>query len=250
MDGGLRKRSGGASPASNFSERHAALKAAMCAHNFCKVTPAELKHAQHSTHCINWKRANGQETKAKGQAGGAQGRQGLRARQKQTIKQQPGGSGKRMLVPKHAKQGKAHKPVSSEKLALKARRREEQAARERAKAAEYAAERGQLPPPDVHIKPASFAVDAPPPRDEGDLRWLFAMDHERDAKRAARKARATAAPSKQAASFEMLREDSDDDAAPRAAAFAAAARRGHRAADVRVAGAGPTTSGVRVSVFL
>ena len=40
------------------------------------------------------------------------------------------------------------------------------------------------------------------------------MDHERDAKRAARKARATAAPSKQAASFEMLREDSDDDAAP------------------------------------
>ena len=95
-----------------------------------------------------------------------------------------------------------------------ARRREEQAARERAKAAEYAAERGQLPPPDVTIKPASFAVDAPPPRDEGDLRWLFAMDHERDAKRAARKARATAAPSKQAASFEMLREDSDDDAAP------------------------------------
>ena len=137
---------------------------------------------------------------------------------KKTIQQQPGGSGKRMLVPKHAKQGKAHKPVarpvSSEKLALKARRREEQAARERAKAAEYAAERGQLPPPDVHIKPASFAVDAPPPRDEGDLRWLFAMDHERDAKRAARKARATAAPSKQAASFEMLREDSDDDAAP------------------------------------
>ena len=134
---------------------------------------------------------------------------------KQLIKQQPGGGGKRMLVPKHAKPGKAHKPVvSSEKLALKARRREEQAARERAKAAEYAAERGQLPPPDVHIKPASFAVDAPPPRDEGDLRWLFAMDHERDAKRAARKARATAAPSKQAASFEMLQEDSDDDAAP------------------------------------
>ena len=130
---------------------------------------------------------------------------------KTTLKQQPGGSGKRMLVPKHAKQGKVHKPVSSEKLALKARRREEQAARERAKAAEYAAERGQLPPPDVHIKPASFAVDAP---QEGDLRWLFAMDHERDAKRAARKARATAAPSKQAASFEMLREDSDDDAAP------------------------------------
>ena len=60
---------------------------------------------------------------------------------RQTIKSQPGGSGKRMLVPKHAKQGKAHKPVSSEKLALKARRREEQAARERAKAAEYAAER-------------------------------------------------------------------------------------------------------------
>ena len=118
---------------------------------------------------------------------------------RQVVKQQPGGSGKRMLVPKHAKQGKAHKPVSSEKLALKARRREEQAARERAKAAEYAAERGQLPPPDVHIKPASFAVDAPPPRDEGDLRWLFAMDHERDAKRAARKARATAAPSKPAA---------------------------------------------------
>ena len=62
---------------------------------------------------------------------------------KKTIQQQPGGSGKRMLVPKHAKQGKAHKPVarpvSSEKLALKARRREEQAARERAKAAEYAA---------------------------------------------------------------------------------------------------------------
>ena len=133
---------------------------------------------------------------------------------KQVVKSQPGGSGKRMLVPKHAKQGKAHKPVSSEKLALKARRREEQAARERAKAAEYAAERGQLPPPDVHIKPASFAVDAPPPRDEGDLRWLFAMDHERDAKRAARKARATAAPSKPAASFEMLRDDSDDDAAP------------------------------------
>ena len=132
---------------------------------------------------------------------------------KQMIKSQPGGSGKRMLVPKHAKQGKVHKPVSSEKLALKARRREEQAARERAKAAEYAAERGRLPPPDVHIKPASFAVDAPQ-RDEGDLRWLFAMDHERDAKRAARKARATAAPSKQAASFEMLREDSDDDAAP------------------------------------
>ena len=108
---------------------------------------------------------------------------------KKTIQQQPGGSGKRMLVPKHAKQGKSHKPVarpvSSEKLALKARRREEQAARERAKAAEYAAERGQLPPPDVTIKPASFAVDAPPPRDEGDLRWLFAMDHERDAKRAA-----------------------------------------------------------------
>ena len=90
---------------------------------------------------------------------------------KQVVRQQqqPGGSGKRMLVPKHAKQGKAHKPVSSEKLALKARRREEQAARERAKAAEYAAERGQLPPPDVHIKPASFAVDAPQ-RDEGDLR--------------------------------------------------------------------------------
>jgi hypothetical protein len=135
---------------------------------------------------------------------------------RQVVKQQPGGSGKRMLVPKHTK--KAHKPekrpVSSEKLALKARRREEQAARERAKAAEYAAERGQLPPPDVHIKPASFAVDAPPPRDEGDLRWLFAMDHERDAKRAARKARATAAPSKPAASFAMLREDSDDDAAP------------------------------------
>ena len=58
---------------------------------------------------------------------------------KQMIKSQPGGSGKRMLVPKHAKQGKVHKPVSSEKLALKARRREEQAARERAKAAEYAA---------------------------------------------------------------------------------------------------------------
>ena len=61
---------------------------------------------------------------------------------KKTIQQQPGGSGKRMLVPKHAKQGKARKPVarpvSSEKLALKARRREEQAARERAKAAEYA----------------------------------------------------------------------------------------------------------------
>ena len=134
---------------------------------------------------------------------------------KQQIKQQPGGAAKRMLVPKHAKQGKAHKPttkhVSSEKLALKARRREEQAARERAKAAEYAAERGQLPPPDVHIKPASFAVDAP---QEGDLRWLFAMDHERDAKRAARKARATAAPSRPAASFEMLRDDSDDDAAP------------------------------------
>ena len=134
---------------------------------------------------------------------------------KQTIKSQPGGSGKRVLVPKHTK--KAHKPekrpVSSEKLALKARRREEQAARERAKATEYAAERGQLPPPDVHIKPASFAVDAPQ-RDEGDLRWLFAMDHERDAKRAARKARATAAPAKQAASFEMLRDDSDDDAAP------------------------------------
>ena len=58
-----------------------------------------------------------------------------------------------MLVPKHAK--KAHKrtnAVSSEKLALKARRREEQAPRERAKAAEYAAERGQLPPPDVHDK--------------------------------------------------------------------------------------------------
>ena len=102
---------------------------------------------------------------------------------RQVVKQQPGGSGQRMLVPKHAKQGKVHKPVSSEKLALKARRREEQAARERAKAAEYAAERGQLPPPDVHIKPASFAVDAP---QEGDLRWLFAMDHERDAKRAAR----------------------------------------------------------------
>ena len=51
---------------------------------------------------------------------------------KKTIRQQPGGSGKRMLVPKHAKQGKVHKPVSSEKLALKARRREEQAARERA----------------------------------------------------------------------------------------------------------------------
>ncbi len=137
---------------------------------------------------------------------------------KQQIKQQPGGAAKRMLVPKHAKQGKAHKPttkhVSSEKLALKARRREEQAARERAKAAEYAAERGQLPPPDVHIKPASFAVDAPQQRDEGDLRWLFAMDHERDAKRAARKARATAAPSMPAASFEMLRDDSDDDAAP------------------------------------
>ena len=131
---------------------------------------------------------------------------------KTTIKQQPGASGKRMLVPKHARPGKAHKPVSSEKLALKARRREEQAARERAKAAEYAAERGQLPPPDVHIKPPSFAVDAPPQRDEGDLRWLFAMDHERDAKRAARKARATAAPSKQAASFEMLRDDSDDEA--------------------------------------
>ena len=58
---------------------------------------------------------------------------------KQTIKSQPGGSGKRVLVPKHAKPGKVHKPVSSEKLALKARRREEQAARERAKAAEYAA---------------------------------------------------------------------------------------------------------------
>ena len=133
---------------------------------------------------------------------------------RQTIKQQPGGSGKRMLVPKHAKQGKAHNPVSSEKLALKARRREEQAARERAKAADYAAERGQLPPPDVHIKPASFAVDAPPPRDEGDLRWLFAMAHARAATRAARKARATAAPSKPAASFAMLQEDSDDDAAP------------------------------------
>ena len=50
---------------------------------------------------------------------------------RQVVKQQPGGGGKRMLVPKHAKQGKAHKPVSSEKLALKARRREEQAARER-----------------------------------------------------------------------------------------------------------------------
>ena len=117
---------------------------------------------------------------------------------------------------KEAKRKKKEAKLLKRKLegVAKARRREEQAARERAKAAEYAAERGQLPPPDVHIKPASFAVDAPPPRDEGDLRWLFAMDHERDAKRAARKARATAAPSKQAASFEMLRDDSDDDAAP------------------------------------
>ena len=94
---------------------------------------------------------------------------------RQVVKQQPGGSGKRMLVPKHAKQGKAHKPVSSEKLALKARRREEQAARERAKAAEYAAERGQLPPPDVHIKPASFAVDANVLRVMTRLGWLKAI---------------------------------------------------------------------------
>ena len=54
---------------------------------------------------------------------------------KKSVMQQPGGSGKRMLVPKHAKQGKVHKPVSSEKLALKARRRHAKARRRRAKAA-------------------------------------------------------------------------------------------------------------------
>lgn len=139
---------------------------------------------------------------------------------RQLTKYQPGpgvSTKQRVLAPKFTKSQHKTAPrgaPSSEKLALKARRKEEQAARERAKAAEYAAERGQLPPLDVQIAPATFAVDAPPQRDEGDLRWLFAMDHERDAKRVARQARQTAALRAPAASFEALEEDSDEDDAP------------------------------------
>ena len=65
------------------------------------------------------------------------------------------------------------------------------------------------------------------------------------------KARATAAPSKQAASFEMLREDSDDDAAPPVPPPPVAPPVvGHRAADVRSAGPTRPLGPAWIAVFL
>ena len=78
-----------------------------------------------------------------------------------SIKAKPAGAQKKssLLVPtrtKTASGASARPPApragpSAQKLALKARRREEEAARGRAKAAAFAAERRQLAPPEVAV---------------------------------------------------------------------------------------------------
>ena len=91
--------------------------------------------------------------------------------------------------------GSVRSGPSAEKLALKQRRREEAeaaaAAKGRAEAAAFSAERASLWPEEVVIAPASFSVDAE--RESGDMQWLFDVDTARDAKKA-RLAKRTAAP--------------------------------------------------------
>ena len=71
-----------------------------------------------------------------------------------------------------------------------------------------------LAAPAVAIAPATISLQPARPADDGDHRWLFAVDRERDAKIKARAARATAAPRPREAGFEALPIEEIEDVAP------------------------------------